>query len=92
MKLLAYHQPPEQPPSKVIRDLEPHYMQGGIRHATGKYDRDIDLLNKHIEPEVKNPLVKLGQSVAMRPPVYKNRMQVRRLHMTQGITLKSEKC
>lgn len=35
----------------AIADTDVHYKLGGVRHATGKYDRDIESLNNHIDRE-----------------------------------------
>ena len=35
----------------ALADTDVHYKLGGVRHATGKYDRDIESLNNHIDRE-----------------------------------------
>jgi len=42
---------PPKGPTPAIDDKDVHYKLGGVRHATGNYDRDIESINSHIDRE-----------------------------------------
>lgn len=58
----------------AILDTEVHYKLGGVRHATGKYDRDIESLNKHIDREEDKKKSNFGRGSTRfgKPKIFKN--------------------
>jgi hypothetical protein len=53
-----------RPPSgqtPAIADTDVHYKLGGVRHATGKYDRDVESLNTHIDKQEDKKLSSFGR-------------------------------
>tara|TARA_R100001440_G_scaffold75043_2_gene101319 strand:+ start:5623 stop:7653 length:2031 start_codon:yes stop_codon:yes gene_type:complete len=46
----------------AIADTDVHYKLGGVRHATGKYDRDIESINQHIDRQEDKKLSNFGRS------------------------------
>jgi len=58
----------------ALADTDVHYKLGGVRHATGKYDRDIESLNNHIDREEDKKKSNFGRGSTRfnQPKTFKN--------------------
>ena len=66
--------PTGQTPALSQSDV--HYKLGGVRHATGKYDRDIESINSHIDLQEDKKISAFGRSSTRfgKPKRFKNNM------------------
>ncbi len=59
----------------ALADTDVHYKLGGVRHATGKYDRDIESINTHIDKQEDKKLSNFGRGSTRfgKPKIFKNK-------------------
>ncbi len=79
----------------AINEKEVHYTLGGMRHATGQYNRDIQRLNRSIDMDERKQTENAKSAVKplfqTRPSNYKRVFyQTPRIsHLTRGIKIKT---
>ena len=73
----------------AIRIAETHYQQGGMRHATGDYDRDVEAINRSIDKEeIRKEKNRSTTRLPGKLPVYKNYMyRARPTQIASGIKI-----
>ncbi len=60
----------------ALSQTDVHYKLGGVRHATGKYDRDIESINSHIDLQEDKKISAFGRGSTRfgKPKRFKNNM------------------
>ena len=73
----------------AIRIAETHYQQGGMRHATGDYDRDVESINRSIDKEeIRKEKNRSTTRLPGKLPVFKNYMyRARPTQIASGIKI-----
>ena len=73
----------------AIRIAETHYQQGGMRHATGDYDRDVEAINRSIDKEeIRKEKNRSTTRLPGKLPVFKNYMyRARPTQIASGIKI-----